>query len=333
MDKKEIYEKEMRKFSRTLKDILDMNRKKSGEVFEVKLYSPDCKVITDWFDSFDINSVPEKVCNELYRSYDDDYVFHRDWYDDDDTVESVLLEAREMNGNDTECRLLPVRDVVEHMTGIICDLKPEQFRTISINGIESVEIRDVPAFWVQPVAGYFPGTGHNIEIMDETMKSYGYVSVMKREMKDREGRSWFKIVYNPDPKFAKNVRDAMKGLRLSHYSPEFNHDSIMETGLVPSRGGRRYLYPDSRVFFYTYGGSIHNRFGRKFLEMMHSVSRFVKKREPSFSGIFREYVLDLEKVPEGARIFYDPNAQDCVYLNIHIEPEWIQYIRTGSMEF
>lgn len=315
MDKKEIYEREMRKFSRTLKDILDMNREKP---FELMLYRPDCKAITDWFDSFDINTVPEKVRDEMYCSYDEAYMIAFPYYDD---IETYLKESCDFS-DDENYQVSPVKKVLENITAAVSYIKKEQLFTTFNNKIWSIGLANIPDFWVAPVCGYAPETGHNMDIIDQLMEDDGYVCVMKKEIRDREGRSWFKFLYNPDPKFAKNIRDVISVNKLVHFSQDFNAENIVKHGLIPSYGDRTFTYPDERVFFYIWNEPAV-RPGRRFRRMMHTVSEEIKKNFPEFSRKFCMFRLKRGVLPDDVKVYYDPNAPDCVYLNIQIKPEWL----------
>lgn len=152
------------------------------------------------------------------------------------------------------------------------------------------------------------------------MKQGGYVRTRCTLHKEKNDREWYFVVYNPDTKYLKSVRDLLLYDRFIHYSPEFNRDDILETGLVPSNGGRTYTYPDERVFFYVYSSGGLSDSYRK---MMRAISTKEKQRDSSFSGYFDCYELDTRKLPESVKIYYDPNADDCVFLTTHIKPEWL----------
>lgn len=307
--------------------------------YELKLFSPDSIVMkrleTDASDY--INSFTKEERDEMYQSYYDDFLMNENKTGDFRTVEKIL-ESSGRHGrsgrNITERHraVTPVSIVVEEMTGEFNDLQKRQFRTIKHNGIESVNISRIPEFWIQPVAAYIPDKSVNLDIIDSKMEGYGYVRTRLTEVRDEDRRQWYFAVYNPNPEYMPDVRSQIRNYRLLHFSHEKNHDSIMETGLVSSTGGRTYMYPDKRVFFYVYPLK-RGEYSDSFRKMMGGIARKEIKADRDFSGIFNCYELDLDSVPENIRILYDPNAEDCIYLNAHIEPEWFKYKEDMWEEF
>lgn len=308
---------------------------------ELRLYSPFSPVIDDLerHAAEYINSFSDSEREEMYKSYTDDYIQNREDYEFGDTVEKLLEESendrntskRSGSAFDDKKKIYPVKFVIEHITGVYNALKKEQFSTICHNNIRSIKISDIPEFWIQPIVSYIPDEGINIRIIDDELNSYNYVRTRLSAFKDKNGNRWFFAVYNPNPKYMPDVREQLLLDRLIHYSPEYNHDDIMDTGLIPSKGGRTYMYPDERVFFYVY--ATHGSLDPKYVNMMSGISNKIKKNDNTFSGIFNCYELDVRKIPKDVKILYDPNADNCVYLNIHIQPEWIKYQEDMWREF
>ena len=299
----------------------------------IQLISPNCKAIQELIYNFDINSIPQKKRDAMYKSYTNDYLAAREDYDISESVKDVLTEERRVleskrrkrNDNLYLRKIYTVAELSEILIGKYPSISDEQFRSVFHNGIESARLQDIPDFWINPVTMLIPDEAINLSIIDEEMEKFGYVRVRLEAMAENNRRIWYFAVYNPNPKYIKSVRDVLRMSRFVHFSPEFNHDDIMETGLIPSNGGRTYTYPDERVFFYVFGTQFDVTQDEWFIGMLNSVSKKIKKENPSFSGIFNAYELDIRKLPEDISIFYDPNADNCVYINGHIEPQWFIY--------
>lgn len=300
---------------------------------ELKLYDDTAIAVIHSLESFDINDVPKSVRDRLYKSYADDFLFSKEYYEPGMTVQDILNESVPVRRNDVvdTKHVTPVKELIESLVGILSDADVDQFRTITINGIESMHIQDAPEFWIQPVYGFIPNQKLNIDIIDHEMKEGGYVRVRTTEHVENDtGRKWYFVVYNPDTKYLKSVRELLRTARLFHYTPEFNRDDILETGLVPSKGGRTFMYPDERVFFYV---NAFPGLSDSYIKMMSSTSKKIKKKDSSFSGYFDLFELNIDKLPESIKIYYDPNAKDCVFVTHHIEPEWIDLRENLSREF
>ena len=178
-----------------------------------------------------------------------------------------------------------------------------------------------------------PDSNINVRILDDKMNECGYVNVRKQLRFDSEQRRWWFSIYNPNPKFMDDIRDNLDRNRLFHYTPEFNRDSIIDSGLIPSNGGRTYLYPDKRVFFEVTSMSNPYKFNIEYLKMMHGISEKTHKNEYMFSGYFDCFELDISKLPDNVKIYWDPNHRDGVYINCHIEPEWLIFREKRSRTF
>lgn len=306
---------------------------------ELKLYDDKCVAVERAMKEFNINRIPIATRNRLYKSYRDDFLFAQEEFDFDKTVEEILNEKypdskyiREANGRDVVDikHIIPVKKMIQTITGILNDVKDTQFKTVSHNGIESLSIRNAPAFWVQPMYGLIPNKPLNLDIIDYEMSQGGYVRTRCTPHKEKNSREWYFVVYNPDTKYLKSVRDLLLYDRFIHYSPEFNRDDILETGLVPSKGGRTYTYPDNRVFFYVYS---YGGLSDSYKNMIRGISTKEKQRDYTFSGYFDCFELNTEKLPDNVKIYYDPNADDCVFLTIHIKPEWLIFKEKFSRIF
>ena len=297
---------------------------------EITIQSPYCQAMNDFMDNFDINSVPEKDRQWMFVSYTQEYLDSISGEDDTEDVQDVQAALNEGLGEKLAKRVRPVREVIELLLGMFEHMKDIQFRTVTNNGIKSVKLDNVPVFWIQPVGIYVPDSEMNLHIIDEKMAEFGYIRVRLQKKTDLDRKTWFFVIYNPNPKFMEDVRNNIEAFGFYHLSPEFNHDSIMENGLEPSHGGRTYTYPDKRVFFYVMYKK--HEYTPAFVRMMTSVSRSTRKKNPYFSGIFNAYKLDVSKLPKDVKMFWDPNAQDCVYFNIPIPADWLIW-ENETMEF
>lgn len=304
---------------------------------ELKIFSDKCPAMQSLASNAEqyINEFPDDLRKIMFQSYEADYLMSQEFYDSDMTLDDIINEDYQPKSSGPDVSIgknvIPVAKTVQELIRTIPALKYRQFRTISHNDIESIRIQEIPEFWIQPIASYIPAESMNIEIIDHEMDVHGYVRTRLDIIKDKYGKPWYFAIYNPDPKLMPDVRHMLKSMILLHYSPEFNHDDIMETGLIPSHGGRTYTYPDSRVFFYVK----HPRLdlSNAYMRMLGSIVKKEKSKHRDFSGIMNQYELILDRVPKEVKIYYDPNADDCIYLNTHVEPDWLEYNEYGFLEF
>ena len=317
--------------------ITGYQKRKKNNMEELKIQQPDCQALNDLFNNFDINSIPKEKRDAMYKSYTKDYIMSLEYYDEDDDVNEILESNKILFEDENEYedkKILPVALAIEKIRNDIPSLSEEQFITIKNNGIESLRIDShIPIFWTQPIFSYIPDEYINIKIIDEKMMECGYINVRKEQRKDEDRRLWWLIIYNPNPDYMDDIRDVLDSYRLLHYTPEYNRDSILDSGLVPSKGGRTYFYPDARVFFIVTDKKRPFRFTNAYLKMMRNVSLKLKKKDRMFSGYFDCFELDMFKLPEGIKVFWDPNHEDGVYLNYHLEPDWLILHEDKSREF
>lgn len=294
---------------------------------ELKILSPYSQVINDLFENFDINSVSKKLRDAMYQSYTEEYMTSLDFIKSKDDFKDFLEQNKKnliKENKENGVVVYPVKEVVRRITTAIPLIKEEQFITVVHNQIYSIKVVKIPEFWVQPTFTYIPDVYMNLRILDDKMNAYGYIRVRQQRKKDNEGRQWWFAIYNPDPSCSENMRDEIDGFfRLFHYAPEIFRDDILEKGLVPSYGGRTYLYPDKRVFFYAGDKKKPYRLTTEFQNMMLAISFKTRKKYPMWSGYYDVFELDMDKLPANVKIFWDPNADDCVYFNIPILPDYL----------
>lgn len=303
---------------------------------ELRINSPYCQAIVDLLDNFDINSIPDEDLEWMYRSYTDSYMTSLEFIEPDDNIKDIVKDSKKSilkEQKENGVRIYPVSEVVERLTSSL-PMKKKQFITVSNNGIENLEIDMIPDFWVQPIAVSVPNVYMNLGIVDERMMGYGYVRVRKTKKVDKNGKVWWFVIYNPDPRGAENIRDIIEDFcRFLHLTPNFNTASILKNGLRTSKGGRVYTYPDERVFFYAPSFKNPFNYTNEFRTMMRSISRHTKKEHPEWDGYFDVIELMIREIPEDIKVFWDPNRTDCVYLNIPIEPKYLKLRKERSVKF
>lgn len=304
---------------------------------ELRINSPYCQALNDLFEHFDINSVPKKLRDRMHQSFTKTYMSTLDFIDSgEDTIEDFIEQGKKILKESKENGLdvFPLKEAVSQVINRIPMIETIQFKTVSNNGIESLSIDNVPDFWVQPAFSFIPDVYMNLSIVDEIMSYYGYIRVRKTRKLDKEGRSWWYIVYNPDPKDAENVyRLLVKNHILLHLTPDFNTQSILQNGLIPSHGGRTYEYPDERVFFYVTDYYHPFKFKYKFKRMMGGITKKEKANHPQWDEYFDIFELLLHEMPADTKIYWDPNAQDGVYLKLPIQPKYLDLHKDRRQKF
>lgn len=306
---------------------------------EYRLFEPNGPEVEAMMQ-FDINVIPKTMREKIYSSYVDmymdRYMCFRDW-DPTITIKQALEESykhpkRSQKSKATYARVESSVTVVQNLLKKYMFMHELQFKTYFNNNVYSLSVDCVPIWWVEPILSIIPDFPYNVDILDKEMSNYGYDKVRQQKKKDKDGNSWYYVVYHPKPERMVNVRDLLWRKSFYHYSPEKFHDDIMENGLIPSNGGRTYLYKDKRIFFYVWE---HNpEIDDDFYDMMRGIANKEKKADRYFSGIFNCYQLDVPKLPDqDFKMFYDPNQKDCVYVNIHIPSEALIYLEDESLEF
>ncbi len=267
-------------------------------------------------DIFDFDNIPMSELDKAYIDYEPLYDTV-DWYSVD---EDYLYE--ESKNNTTG-----IQSAIDVVSRAMNQLKMSEFqiKAKKPNGVEYIEVKrlmeDYPDFLTMSTALLIPDIKKNVEIITEFMDDNGYYEVKKTIYKDRCGRIWILLMF--DPKKQESIKEmVMKYHKYAyHTSPIYNAESIEKNGILAKYAKTLFISNTPRIYLYL--GNISNP---EYVKMMKSISRNLQRKDNKFTGDFVEYEVMLKKLPENAEYYVDIHGfgKDFIYTETDIPIESIR---------
>lgn len=238
-----------------------------------------------------------------------------DWETDDDkyiTEQEIYENAKNVQKVSSVAAII---DELNYMYKI-----PKELFLIDVpNHIQNIHYKILPDYWKCPVVLTIPKIERNLNLVVNTMKSFGYYMAAKITRDRGTAGQWIDIVFNPMKQ--DSIREMLNDVDafIYHYSPSVYDEDIEENGLVPRDGTRIFKYK-KRVFYLYKGSHIDER---RFKKMMQSISVQKQRELPEWTGDFTEYIIRVRKLPDFIQFYYDPNARDSVYTDKVIELKYV----------
>ena len=267
-------------------------------------------------DIFDFNNIPMSELDKAYIDYEPLYDTV-DWYSVD---EDYLYEERKINTTG-------IQSAVDVVSRAMNQLKMSEFqiKAKSPNGVEYIEVKrlmeDYPDFLTMSTAMLVPDIKKNVEIITEFMDDNGYYEAKKTIYKDRGGRIWMLLMF--DPKKKESIKEmVLKYHKYAyHTSPIYNAESIENNGILAKYANTPFISNPKRIYLY-----LGNTSNQKYVDMMKSISRKLQSKDNKFTGDFVEYEIMLKKLPENAEYYVDIHGfgKDYIYTESDISIESIR---------
>jgi hypothetical protein len=267
-------------------------------------------------DIFDIDNIPMSELNKAYIDYeplydtvdlyslDEDYVYEEKWNDTEGIQSAIDVVSRAMN-----------------------QLKMSEFqiKVKSPNSVEYIEVKrlmeDYPDFLTMSTAMLVPDIKKNIEIIAEFMDDNGYYEAKRTIYKDRDGRIWMLLMF--DPKKQESIKEmVLKYHKYAYHTlPIYNAESIEKNGILAKYANTPFISNTKRIYLY-----LGNTSNQKYIDMMESISRKLQSKDNKFTGDFVEYEIMLKKLPENAEYYVDIHGfgKDYIYTETNIPIEAIR---------
>ena len=240
-----------------------------------------------------------------------------DWFSVD---EDYLYEERKNNTTGIQSAVDVVSRAMNQLKMSECQIKAK-----SPNGIEYIEVKrlmeDYPDFLTMSTAMLVPDIKKNVEIITEFMDDNGYYEAKKTIYKDRGGRIWMLLMF--DPKQQESIKEmVLKYHKYAyHTSPLYNAVSIENNGILAKYVNTPFISNPKRIYLY-----LGNTSNQKYVDMMKSISRKLQSKDNKFTGDFVEYEIMLKTLPENAKYYVDIHGfgKDYIYTESDIPIESIR---------
>ena len=267
-------------------------------------------------DIFDFDNIPMSELDKAYIDYEPLY----DTVDLYSLDEDYIYEERKNNTNGIQSAV----DVVSRAMNQLKILE-FQIKVNSPNGVEYIEVKrlmeDYPDFLTMSTAMLVPDIKKNVEIITEFMDDNGYYGAKKTIYKDKGGRRWMLLMF--DPKKQESIKEmVMKYHKYAyHTSPIYNAESIEKNGILAKYAKTPFISNTPRIYLY-----LGNTSNPEYVKMMKSISRNLQRKDNKFTGDFVEYEIMLKKLPENAEYYVDIHGfgKDYIYTETDIPIESIR---------
>lgn len=256
-------------------------------------------------DIFDIDNIPMSELNKAYIDYeplydtvdlyslDEDYVYEEKWNDTEGIQSAIDVVSRAMN-----------------------QLKMSEFqiKVKSPNSVEYIEVKrlmeDYPDFLTMSTAMLVPDIKKNVEIIAEFMDDNGYYEAKRTIYKDRDGRIWMLLMF--DPKKQESIKEmVLKYHKYAYHTlPIYNAESIEKNGILAKYANTPFISNTKRIYLY-----LGNTSNPKYVDMMKSISKKLQSKDKKFTGDFVEYEIVLQKLPDNVEFYVDIHGygKDYIY--------------------
>ena len=269
-------------------------------------------------DIFDFNNIPMSELDKAYIDYEPLY----DTVDLFSVDEDYIYEEKEKKNNTNG-----IQSAVDVVSRAMNQLKILEFqiKVNSPNGVEYIEVKrlmeDYPDFLTMSTAMLVPDIKKNVEIITEFMDDNGYYGAKKTIYKDKGGRRWMLLMF--DPQKQESIKEmVLKYHKYAyHTSPIYNAESIEKNGILAKYAITSFISNTPRIYLY-----LGNTSNSEYVKMMKSISRNLQRKDNKFTGDFVEYEIMLKKLPENAEYYVDIHSfgKDFIYTETDIPIESIR---------
>ena len=269
-------------------------------------------------DIFDFDNIPMSELDKAYIDYEPLY----DTVDLFSVDEDYIYEEKEKKNNTNG-----IQSAVDVVSRAMNQLKILEFqiKVNSPNGVEYIEVKrlmeDYPDFLTMSTAMLVPDIKKNVEIITEFMDDNGYYGAKKTIYKDKGGRRWMLLMF--DPKKQESIKEmVLKYHKYAyHTSPIYNAESREKNGILAKYAITSFISNTPRIYLY-----LGNTSNSEYVKMMKSISRNLQRKDNKFTGDFVEYEIMLKKLPENAEYYVDIHSfgKDFIYTETDIPIESIR---------
>ena len=258
-------------------------------------------------------------CNEIRDAYNDEDV--KNFLDSisDEDIEKIWVDYRKIikcashdNPLTTDMQLFlnealintyPVDKTVEYISSYF-DFITEQIEVYKVEAENNI----------YHIIVYIPVIKDNLELLEKAMSLCGYYLGCPKRKNIKKGQ-FNKLQFEPLVQKDESKIIRKEEIKLFHLTPYYNVGKIKHIGFSPR----------SKNYIFEYPGRVYFMRGSTDEEIIKSFGKNLCSKNAS-EGNNNEYALitiDVNKIPENVKMYYDPNFTFGIYVTENIRPNVI----------
>lgn len=162
--------------------------------------------------------------------------------------------------------------------------------------------------------------GENVDLIKTDMEKMGYFLGLVGKTYDIEGMKFVKLQFEPTSQMQNDETDNIKSMygTLYHWTPEYNMESVLSKGLVPSHKNSYFNYPPRTYLMREDCGD------REMLSLGQKLC--LLNRNPKNNGSYVLLAVDIKNVGDNVRLYYDSNSAIGIYTEQTIPSDKIHQV-------
>lgn len=162
--------------------------------------------------------------------------------------------------------------------------------------------------------------GENVDLIKTDMEKMGYFLGLVGKTYDIEGMKFVKLQFEPTSQMQNDETDNIKSMygTLYHWTPEYNMESVLSKGLVPSHKNSYFNYPPRTYLMREDCGD------REMLSLGQKLC--LLNRNPKNNGSYVLLAVDIKNVDDNVRLYYDSNSAIGIYTEQTIPSDKIHQV-------
>ena len=162
--------------------------------------------------------------------------------------------------------------------------------------------------------------GENVDLIKTDMEKMGYFLGLVGKTYVIEGMKFVKLQFEPTSQMQNDETDNIKSMygTLYHWTPEYNMESVLSKGLVPSHKNSYFNYPPRTYLMREDCGD------REMLSLGQKLC--LLNRNPKNNGSYVLLAVDIKNVGDNVRLYYDSNSAIGIYTEQTIPSDKIHQV-------
>lgn len=289
------------------------------------------KELIDFFESFDINSIPKEERIKQYISLSSLYIQLQvnnsydfgDYDFDNDCSDKVYESFEEDEDKFLEVHTLPTKMLLEGLK------EDYSYKNWQVYTNTDRRVINANVMIPKPMCANMVITAdikNNVKIIDEYMNERGYERFRLQDVWDDMGKRWALAIYTTKEQFPFNNYLVENNIEyLIHSAPITRAEDIDDMGVWPHSTSPYAEYTfDESAFYYTPKND--DSLSNSYINMMENLAYKLERENPTHEFVL--YYINVKDVVNYVTFYRDPNMFGCCYTKSIIAPKHLKKKRT-----